>query len=78
MTENKYQENIPECCKHKTVKQHFDIMLLCWSIISGRVNKDNCDGCKTCSENRLNPVLQPHNLKDGWEDYKIIDEGYGV
>lgn len=48
MTENEYIEHIPEGCHFKTVQEHIDYLGLCWSIVHGRVTKEDHSTCKEC------------------------------
>ena len=43
-----YEKAIPACCKFQTAKEHYEIIMLCWSVLAmiqdGR--KIDCDKCE--------------------------------
>ena len=47
LTLNDYKNAIPDCCKHRTLDEHWDHLGLCWGLVesikTGTVM--NCDGC---------------------------------
>lgn len=49
ITDKLYSENIPKCCKLKTLKEHKDVLFYCWGLINNIKNDiDPSQGCETC------------------------------
>ena len=51
MTKEEYTSKIPKQCAIKTFEAHWNILLLCWGITSGRTEEEGyCDGCEYCEK----------------------------
>lgn len=45
-----YEKNIPSCCQFRTLKEHEDDLLLCWSLVKS-IEDDKPMNCSNCEFN---------------------------
>jgi len=49
ITREQYEKAIPECCAHKTIEDHENIML-CWGL-ENAIEENRIMNCYFCTEN---------------------------
>jgi len=65
MTKEEYESLIPDCCTLRTVEEHMELLLLCWGITHGSVDKKHecgreCEFHRNHDPQLLEEILKKH------------------